>query len=253
MKISDIFNPDRLSAEFLQITPITLRDKKGKEVKADGTPDVLPVVMSIPLELRSYQYTTDQGPRIQYAIGLLPYITQSGQILETYVREYFSAAQLILADLLGITKEQMEGADGFQLRTDDPRISEDTLDQLYDGLNKQYPLGPVVPEMIKALNDCAEALLGSYWEQGDNYKVYISYLVIKAIGQYAATCQHVVEQQVAGPVFQILQYRMEQQMAASQKPGAAITDVFGSKLNSKGAGKIVGLDGREIKKDEIVN
>lgn len=253
MNISDIFNPEKLTPEFLAITPITVRDKKGKETKFDGIPDVLPVVMDIPLGLRSYQYTTPEGPRIQYATGILPYITQSGQILEKYTEEYFTAAQLILANLLGITMEQMEGADGFQLQVDDPKITMDTLDQLYNGLNKQYPAGPVTPEMLVALTNCAEALLGSYWEQGDNFKAYISYLVIKGIGQYASTCQRVVEQQVAGPIFQILQYREQQLQAARQKPGAAIVDSLGRKLGSDNAGKIVDLDGRAIKKDEIVN
>lgn len=253
MKIADIFNPDRLTPELLKRTPITIRDKKGKETKADGMPDVLPVVMDIPLELRSYQYNTQQGPKIQYATGMVPYITQSGQILEKYTREYFDSAQLIMAGLIGITKEQMEGADGFQIDADDPKITEDVLDQLYDGLNKQYPLGPVIPGMLKELTDCAEVHLGSYWDQGDNFKAYISYLVIKAIGQYASTCQRVVEQEVAGPIYQILQYRMQQAQAASQRPGAAITDSLGHKLGSDNAGKIVGLDGREIKKDEVVN
>ncbi len=253
MKISDIFNPDRVTPEFLTRTPITVRDRKGKENKMDATPDVLPVVMDIPLELRSYQYMTPEGPRIQYASGMLPYITQSGQILEKHATEYYTAAQLIMAGLLGITMEQMDGADGYHINPDDPRIDESLVNRLYEEINKQYACGPVTPEVLKDLTDCTEVHLGSYWEEGDNMKAYISYVVIRGIGQYATTCDRMVADGVAGPIYQTLQYRAQQAQTASQKPAAAIVDPLGRKLGSDNAGKIVGLDGREIKPDKIVN
>lgn len=255
MKISEVFNAGIIDPEKLKVGPITIRDKKGKETKTDGMPDIVPTIMDMSPEFMSYQYNTPEGSRILYGTGIRGFITSSGGVMGKHLREYVTAAQLILANLIGITMEQMEGADGYQIPIDSPQITEDTLDQLYDGLNKQYPLGPVTKELAAEVIALAELHMSEAWELGDNYKGYISYVIIKGIGQYASQCQQIVEQEVAGPVFQVLQYRMKiiQQGQAGKRPAPVITDLLGGELNTKSQGKIVGLDGKEIKPDKIVN
>lgn len=250
MKISEVFRADIIDPEKLKRVPITIRDKRGKETKTDGMPDIVPTIMDMDPDFMSYQYQTQQGTRMKYGTELNTFIEASGKILTEATREYVTAAQLVLAGLIGITIEQMDGADGYQLDLDSPLITEDTLDQLYDGLNKQYPLGPVGKGLMEKTVATAEQYLGAAWEKGDNYKAYISYVIIKGIGQYASQCQQIVEKEVAGPIFQVLQYRMQRDAQKAQRQ-PAITDLLGNKLDSKG--KIVGLDGKEIKKDEIIN
>lgn len=257
MNIRDIFYSGNLTPENLKVTPITARDRKGNEVKKRGMPDVLPVIMGMDLEYRSYQYSEADQMRIMYGSALIPFITASGEIMKKYTKEYVSVAQIAVGEALGIDMAKLEndGVDGFQLDINDPKITDQVPEKVYAALEAAYPLGPITPEFLDANTACAEEHLGEAWYKGDNYRAYICYLIIKGVGQFAATCQGIVAEQVVGPLWQVLQIReQEKQVAAAMgKSAPGMTDLLGGKLSSEKLGKIVGLDGKEIKADDIVN
>lgn len=257
MKISEVFNSANINSEDLRRTPITITDRKGKQTKADGMPDVLPVILGIDLEYRSYQYIRDGQAHIKYGVGILPFITESGKIMQKYTREYVSVAQIAIGEAIGIDMNQLQDdkVDGFQLKTSDTRITYEVPEKVYAALEQAFPLGPVTREFLDENTECAEKLLSELWDKGDNYRAYISYLLVKGIGQFAATCQQIVAEQIVGPIYQILQMREqeEQQRTAMGKSAPAMTDLLGRKLSSKSTGKIVGLDGQELKADDVVN
>lgn len=257
MNISDIFYAGNINPENLQVTPITVRDRKGKATKKRGMPDVLPVIMGIDLEYRSYQYNDENQLKVMYGTALVPFITASGEIMKRYTKEYISTAQIAVGEALGIDMKKLhdDGVDGFQLKVDDPKITDQVPGKVYDALEKAYPLGPITPEFLEANTACAEQYLGEAWYKGDNYRAYICYLIIKGVGQFAATCQSIVQEQIVGPIWQILQIREQEAQVAKAmgKSAPGMTDLIGGKLSSEKIGKIVGLDGREMKSEDIVN
>lgn len=256
MKISEVFSSALLNADYLTITPVTVRDRKGKETKAQGMPDVLPAIMGMAPEYMSYQYQTPEGPRIIYGSALIPFMTATGTIFQKYTKEYVQLAQLAVGEALKIDMKKLEenGSDGFQLTTDNKNISEKAIDAIYDKLEKLYPLGPVTAGLVAEITACGEELMEDTWEKGDNYKAYISYIIIKGISQFANTCFQIVDQQIVGPLHQVIKMRAQEEQVAQAmgKSAGPITDLTGRKLTSENIGKIVGLDGKVIHNDETI-
>lgn len=214
--------------------PINVIDRKGKTVAATGKADIFPMLLGLDEDYRSYQVMSGSlAGSFQFGPKVDPFMKRVADTLGELTKTYVKTAQIGLAEALGIDAKQLEddGADGFQLNPEDPRINAEVIEKTNVFIEERYPTGPLTPMVMTAMNRVADDTLQEAWDKGDNYKVFVGYLIANALNQFAMRCQQIVNQQVLGPITQILEYRDYIRQANAAQSG--LTDAAGNPLSSK--------------------
>lgn len=262
MTIKDTFTSDQFRDEF-KVVPVNVKDAKGKDTIAQGTPDLVAVLLGMPAEATTMRIISGaNNGQVISAPVLKDFYEAINPILNSYIEAYVTTAQKVVGTELGVDMDALQesGADGFQIDQDDPRITQPMIDKILEELDKVYPTGPLTANIIQAVINVADDKLGSIYEDGaDNWKIFIGLTIINTINSFTRSATTIVNQQIIGPLVEVVQYKqyVAQQQAAMKKAQqgsrrrSGLVDLAGGELSSEKINELTLPP--DAKKDKIVN
>lgn len=265
MTIKETFTTSTFEDAF-KVVPINVKDHKGKDTTTQGTPDMMPILLGLSDNDISHRLIAGkQAGLFIPAPSVKPFMTKSMEMLKPYIQSYVKAAQEALGQEMGVDIAAVleNGMDGFQISPDDPRITEKMLDNTTRALDLKYPTGPLYKQVLDDIIDLAAIELEPLWGRDeDNYKCFVSMIIFNVINTYARQATDIVNQQVFGPIVEILQYKQyaaqQQQMSEQAKvhnkqaqQANHLVGLAGEKLSSESINELTLPD--SVKQDKIIN